>query len=325
MVYCVANQNNKQEKGVEMKCFFERLDNIYAIDTNMWNFDHYMSVYLVVGKEIALVDAGWPNKLDYVVSGIKKAGYSPSDISYIFCCHGEHQDHAGNSAALLRLAPKASLYVNKVGLHSLLDPNTEIAKKRSADTPEVAAMRPDMEPVPLERIKFLNDGDVFDLGNGEKLTVYFTPGHQPSGIAIYEEKHKGVFINDLVGACFLDVDSHYQFTPAGSDWLQIIDSLKRLSSLPLDYLYLGHYGITDQTYPLINTIIKDMERILDIGKEYVRAGKVDQIPAKFLEMMEPELQKLRLGRGEQEYKYATGNHQRKQSQAFAEYCIKKFS
>jgi hypothetical protein len=34
---------------------------------------------------------------------------------------------------------------------------------------------------------------------------------------------------------------------------------------------------------------------------------------------------LRLGRGEQEYKYAIGNHQRKQSQTFAEYCIKKFS
>lgn len=305
--------------------FFEQLDNIYAIDTNMLNFDHYMSAYLVVGKEIALVDTGKPGKLEYVLSGIKKAGYSPNDISYIFCGHCEHTDHSGNIAPLLGLAPKASVYINEVGLHSLLDPNPMIAHKRTKDIPEVAAMRLDMEPVPLERIRFLKDGDMFDLGNGEKLTAYFTPGHQPSGLAIYEEKHKGLFINDLVGICLLDIDSHYPVTPEGSDYMQCIDSLKKLSKLPLDYLYLGHYGITDQAYSIINKSIKNMEHLLDMGKEYVRAGKTDQIASKMLEMIEPEMEKLRRGRGEKLYKYVTGNHQRKQSQTFAEYCIKKFS
>jgi glyoxylase-like metal-dependent hydrolase (beta-lactamase superfamily II) len=44
------------------------------------------------------------------------------------------------------------------------------------------------EPVTPDRIKFLKDGDVFDLGDNEKLRIIFAPGHQPSGIVLLEGK-----------------------------------------------------------------------------------------------------------------------------------------
>jgi len=303
----------------------ERLDNIYTIDTNMWNFDRYMSAFLVAGKEIALIDTGEPNKLEPVLTGIKKTGYSVSDISYIFCGHCEHADHAGNVAPILRLAPRAGVYINPVGFQSLLDPNKEIARKRALDNPEVAAMRTDMEPVPASRIQKMKDGDTLDLGNGEKLTVYFTPGHQPSGITLYEHKHRGLFINDLVGNCFPDADAHYPISPLCSDFQNSIESLERLLSLQVDYLYLGHYGITDQPYPIMKKAIAMMQGLLDMGKAYVHAGKSGQIAARMLEMLDPEIKKLGTARGEKLYKYATGNHQRTQSQFFTQYCINKFS
>ena len=161
--------------------FIERVDNIYAIDTNMWNFEHYMSAYLLVGDKIALIDTGQPNQLNNVVKNIEKTGYKVSDIDYIFCDHSEHQDHAGNIAPLLRMAPKANVFVSPVNASYLIDPSAEIAMKRAQDTPEVAAMRADMEPVPASRIKQVKDGETFDLGGGNKLTVYLAPGHQPSG------------------------------------------------------------------------------------------------------------------------------------------------
>jgi len=291
----------------------------------MWNFEHYMSAYLLVGDEIALIDTGQPNQLEAVLNGIKKTGYSVSDISYIFCGHCEHQDHAGNIATILRLAPNASVYINPIGKSFLLDPSAEIAMKRAQDTPEVAAMRADMEPVPESRIKEVKNGDTFDLGKGEKLTIYLTPGHQPSGLVVYEEKHQGLFINDLVGNCFLDADSHYSLSPLRSDHQQCIESLKRLMKLPLEYLYLGHYGMTDQTYPLMQRSIDNLQKLLDMGKECVRTGKADQIPSNMLEILDPEIRKLGQARGENFYKYATGNHQRIQSQDFADYCIKHFS
>ena len=305
--------------------FMERVDNIYAIDTNMWNFQHYMSAYLLVADKIALIDTGQPNQLNAVVNNIKKTGHSVSDIEYIFCDHCEHQDHAGNIAPILRMAPKASVYINPVGRDFLLDPSAEIAMKRAQDTPEVAAMRADMEPVPSSRIKEVKEGDTFDLGQGEKLTVFITPGHQPSGLVIYEEKHKGLFVNDLVGNCFLDADSHYPLSPLRSDHQKTVAALTRLMKLPLNYLYMGHYGITDRTYPIMQKSIDNLQSLLDMGKEYVSSGKAEQIAARMLEMLDPEIKKLGQVRGEKFYKYATGNHQRIQSQDFANYCIRMFS
>jgi glyoxylase-like metal-dependent hydrolase (beta-lactamase superfamily II) len=207
----------------------------------------------------------------------------------------------------------------------MLDPNKEIARKRARDIPEVAAMRADMEPVPESRIKFIQEGETFDLGNGQKLTAYLTPGHQPSGTVFYDHKHKGLFINDLTGNTFLDADSQYPLSPSGSDHQKCIDSLNRLMPLELKYLYLGHYGMTDQPYLIMKKAISNMQNLLDMGKEYVKAGKSEQIAGKMLEMLEPELKKLGAARGEKFYKYATGNHQRIQSQSFTRYCIEHFS
>jgi glyoxylase-like metal-dependent hydrolase (beta-lactamase superfamily II) len=76
--------------------FKKRLDNVYVIDTNMFGYPEYMSVYLIQGKELALVDTGLPNQFDHILSGFEEHGFSPKDISYIFLTHCEHPDHSGN-------------------------------------------------------------------------------------------------------------------------------------------------------------------------------------------------------------------------------------
>ena len=94
----------------------ERIDNIYVIDTKMYGYDRYMSAYLVKGKEIALIDTGHPRQIESVRAAIKVHGFSISDISYIFVTHCEHLDHGGNVAPILRESPKASVYINPIGL-----------------------------------------------------------------------------------------------------------------------------------------------------------------------------------------------------------------
>ena len=83
----------------------------------------------------------------------------------------------------------------------------------------MAAKFGDMEPVPPSRIRYLNDGDVFDLGNGEKLKIIFAPGHQPGGTVFFAEKTKGLFIDDLVGNNMPDAEdgAAFMITPPGSD------------------------------------------------------------------------------------------------------------
>jgi glyoxylase-like metal-dependent hydrolase (beta-lactamase superfamily II) len=302
----------------------ERLDNIYVIDTKMFDFDHYMSAFLVEGKEIALIDTGLPNQLTAVLAGMKAHGFSASDISYIFVTHA-HPDHCGNVTPLLRESPKAKVYIHPLGSEPLTDPSIELAVRKKTIPPKMAMRIGEMEPVPPSRIQYLNDGDVFDLGNGEKLRIIFAPGHQPDGIVIFEEKNKGLFINDLVGNYLPDADAHYPLNPPGSDHKQAIESLQKLMALPIAYLYLGHYGISDRPKQVMTQAINKMQQLLDIGIKYMREGKPESIASEVYEMIMPELEKLRPVRGEAVYQYATQEHVSSQAKLFAKYCQEKLS
>jgi glyoxylase-like metal-dependent hydrolase (beta-lactamase superfamily II) len=294
-----------------------RLDNIYLIDTNMLGFDHYMSVYLVASKELALIDTGLPTQLEQVRAGIKAHGFSISDISYIFVTHCEHPDHGGNVGPLLRESPKAKVYIHPLGDEYLTHP--EIEEARRVGTVEAGKK----EPVPPSRIQHLNDDDVFDLGNGEKLRIIFAPGHQPSGIVIFEEKNKGLFINDLVGNYFPDADALYPLNPVRSDNKQSIESLSKLVGLPVAYLYLCHYGISDKPKQIMTRAINNMQKLLDIGAKYMREGKPELIADKVYQTFLPELEKIRSVRGEAEYAYASQKLGPHQAKLFAKYCQEK--
>jgi glyoxylase-like metal-dependent hydrolase (beta-lactamase superfamily II) len=302
----------------------ERLDNIYLIDTKMFGFDHYNSAYLVEGKEIALVDTGLKGQSEAMLAGIKKHGFSISDISYIFITHS-HPDHIGNVARILRESPRANVYIHPAGQERLIDPSAEFARWKLLLPPEMLARFEEMEPVPPSRIKYFNDGDVFDLGNGQKLRIIFAPGHQPDGIVIFEEKNRGLFINDLVGNCFLDIDSHYCLNPDKSDNIQAIETLKKLEDLPVAYLYVGHYGIYDKPKQVISRSIDKIQQLLDIGAKCMSEGKPESIADKAYEVILPELEKLRRARGEAVYQYATREHIPPQLKLFAKYCQERLN
>jgi glyoxylase-like metal-dependent hydrolase (beta-lactamase superfamily II) len=304
----------------------DRLHNIYVVDTKMWGFAHYNAAYLVEGKELALIDTGMPNRFETVRAGIKAHGFSLSDISYIFVTHCEHPDHSGNVAPLLRESPRANVYINPIGLEYLTDPSIDSAKRKERVSPELFARYAEavMEPVPPSRIKYLKDGDVFDLGNGENLRIIFAPGHQPSGIVILEEKNMGLFINDLVGIYLPDADAHYPLNPFRSDNRQATESLQKLIDLPVTHLYLGHYGICERPKEIMARALNKIQRLLDIGIKYSREGKPEGIASEVYEMMKPEFEKIRLVRGEELFRYASHDHQPTQAKEFAKYFQERF-
>jgi glyoxylase-like metal-dependent hydrolase (beta-lactamase superfamily II) len=281
-----------------------------------------MSAYIVAGKEIALIDTGLPTQIDAVRAGIKAHGFSVSDISYIFITHS-HPDHSGNVAALLRESPTAKVFIHPLGVEQLIDPSIELAIRKKALPPRMQARIGELEPVPLDRIQQLNDGDVFDLGNGERLRVTLAPGHQPDGIVLYEEKNKGLFINDLIGNYLPDADAHYALNPPNSDHKQAIQSIQKVIDLPIDYLYLGHYGICERPKQVMTRAINKMQQLLDIGIKYMSEGKPEKIAPEVYEVIMPELEKLRVFRGEELYQYAAKEHIASQAKLFAQYCQKK--
>lgn len=302
--------------------FEMQADNVYVIDTKMFGFDNYMSAYLVQGKELALIDTGLPNQLDAVRAGIEAHGFSVSDIAYIFVSHA-HEDHSGNTGPLLRESPSANAYINPAGLEFLTTPSIEDAKRKKELLPKMNERFGTMEPVPRSRIRFLKDGDIFDLGNGTTLRITFTPAHQPSGLIIFEEKNRGLFINDLVGNYFPDCDYLQILAPIRSDMKEAMRVLKSLLTVPISRLFLGHFGICNEPEKLIQRALDGMQQLMDIGAQCIAEGKPEEIEPRVLAIKKLEVEKIR-ARGEHVYEHESEELITHQSKYFAQYYLQLY-
>ena len=281
--------------------FADRADNVFLIDAGMFGFERYMSAFLVKGEKLALVDTGLPDSLERVKAGINSHGFSVGDIDYIFVTH-EHHDHSGNLGPLLRENPNMQAYIHPLGADWVMDPSQEDANRKKNLSAKMAKRFAPMEPVPASRLNTFNDGDVFDLGDGERLRVVFTPGHQPAGVVIAEEKHKGLFINDLVGNCFADCDFQLILNPPRSNLKVALAFLKQVQGWDVDRLFLGHFGISETPKKLIDGAIASMQEVLDIGARCSEEGGPDRMRQLVYEMKMKEVEKLR-SRGEELYLY----------------------
>lgn len=298
--------------------YIERADNVYLIDTKMFSFDNYCACYLVEGKEIALIDTGLPNRYEALRSGVQKQGFSVSDISYVFITHG-HTDHCGNVAALLKENPRAKVFTHPLSAQRLTDPAAETSRLKGLLLPKMLSRFGEMEPVTLSRLHFFNDGDVFDLGNGERLRIIFAPGHQPDGVVIFEEKNHGIFINDLVGVYLADADASLILTPYDSDVVQAMESLRKLAVLTAKRFFLGHYGISNNPEEVIHRALKGMQQLLDIGADCVARNKPKEIESMVTASKMPIAKKLLQTRGEIFYNYLVEELIPHQSVYFSEY------
>jgi glyoxylase-like metal-dependent hydrolase (beta-lactamase superfamily II) len=285
----------------------------------MFGFDLYHSAYIVVGDEVALIDTGTPASWEAVREAIGAQGFFLEDIGHIFVTHAEHPDHSGNVGAILKENDRAVVHVNPLGAEYLTDPAIEGEKRRRNLTPHMAARFGEMEPVPPARLRLLSDGDVVDLGNDVKLKVIFTPGHQPSGFVVFEEKHSGLFINDLCGAYFGDADASWIFTPYRSDVREAMVSLKKVQSLPARRLFLGHYGISESPQEVLARAIAKIEALLDLGAQCMREGRPEEIERRVFATLVSEVEKMGKVRDEGLYLYLRDELAPSLARAFAGY------
>jgi glyoxylase-like metal-dependent hydrolase (beta-lactamase superfamily II) len=298
-------------------------NNVYLLDTNMFGFPLFQSSYLVQGNQLAIIDTGVPPSYEAVREEIKSHGFSIKDITHIFITHCEHPDHSGNAGAIMKENPRAKLYINEIGAEYMLHPEIDEAKRKATFPPKMFQRFGSLTACPAERTFFVKDGDNFDLGADEKLTVYVTPGHQPSGLVVTESKNRGLFINDLPGAYFADAEAVWVFTPFFSDVRQMVTSLERMSKIKFDWLYLGHFGMCDRPDWLISGALSRMKAMLDMAEDCIKEGRPRDIESKSYEMRLPEAQKILKARGAQDlYNYLSTELFKALSRSFYEYSTK---
>jgi glyoxylase-like metal-dependent hydrolase (beta-lactamase superfamily II) len=84
-------------------------------------------------------------------------------------------------------------------------------------------------PFPLQRVRFLADGDVVDLGD-RQFRVIHTTSHSPDGLALYDEANQVFFGGDTFGGGFYMT----------RDMSLLAHDLDRISSLQVRWHYASH-------------------------------------------------------------------------------------
>ena len=253
----------------------ERVDNVYHIDVKMFGFTGWCSAYLVAGdKKVALIDTGPATSIDAVRAGILKHGFALKDVTHILITH-IHFDHCGSAGILLQEMPEARVFVHpKVAKH-LIDPS--ILMKNIQEVGEKLVTRfGKLLPTPASRVQGFSDGEVMDLGNGERLKIIFTPGHASSNVTIMEEKNQGIFVGDTPGLYLAREKAHLIPSPFGSDLRQTLKSLKMLMEMPAKWLFFGHVGICDTPKETLKIAFEKMERYLAIASEIMGRTKAPE-------------------------------------------------
>ena len=110
----------------------------------------YVNSLVIAGPEPVVVDTGTVVNRDQWLADVFSI-VEPTDVKYVFLSHDDH-DHVGNLLPLLEAAPQATLLT------------TWFTQERLAG---------DLH-VPLERVRWVNDGESFEVG-GRTLAVVRPP------------------------------------------------------------------------------------------------------------------------------------------------------
>lgn len=217
--------------------------------------------FIVLGKQVCLVDTGTAGGEQAIVDYLMKLGKSPSDVSLIINTH-EHPDHIGgnhffkmNSNCVFACHSEAAAWIENhdlqydkrpiFGFHELAGNSVSIKRK-------------------------LQDGDVIDLGD-TSLQVIFTPGHSPGSISLFCPQERTVIVGDAIQPV-LDL-------PLYNDVAKARASLKRLAEFSGVERMYG--SVSEKVF--IGSEIKDaflaslayldgIDRILYQLREYLEEG-----------------------------------------------------
>lgn len=250
----------------------DRVANVYHIDVKMFGFSGWCSAYLVAGKgKVALIDTGPATSIDAVRDGILKHGFRLQDITHILVTH-IHFDHFGSAGILIKAMPEARVFVHPRVAKHVIDPS--ILMKNIQEVGDQLVTRfGGLLPIPGSRVQGLVDGEVIDLGDGEKLRVIFTPGHASSSVTFVEEKNQGLFVGDTPGLYLARGKALLIPSPFGSDLSRTLISLKRLMEIPTKTLFFGHFGICDTPEETLKLAYEKMKRYFTAACEIMERTK----------------------------------------------------
>lgn len=203
---------------------------------------------------IALFDTGPESTFANVAGELRKIGAAPGDVRHVFLSH-IHFDHAGAAWRFAELG--ATVYVHPRGARHLIDPTKLVDSATRIFGDDMAKLWGTVAPLPEDRLRVLEDGDVVRAGATDVRAVE-TPGHASHHHVYHWDD--SVFGGDVAGVRIGSGPPIPPFVPPElhvESWLESIDKIRALHAAKL---YLPHFGVVD----------RDISAHLDALEERVR-------------------------------------------------------
>lgn len=198
------------------------------------------------GRELLLVDTGFPGQFETLKSLIEEEGLSLSQITAIVLTH-QDMDHIGNINELKAACPDAKVYAHKLEAPYISGERMPV---------KLAQMQMALETMGEEQKRFyeqfkqaflkrqtatdvlLEDGDA--LAGIPGLEAIHTPGHTPGHICLFAQD-AGI----LIAGDALNVENRELLGPNpaySQDMKTAIASLEKLTALPIQKVICFHGG-----------------------------------------------------------------------------------
>lgn len=248
---------------------------VYGIDLEMFDSE-VLSAFLIDAPETTLIETGYANGVDELVSAIESLGVDPGELRHAIVSH-VHIDHSGGATGLARVAPDLSVYLHESTAGLLRDPDQLNASSERAMGEHFAEFG-GADPLPDEHLEPVADGDIIAIGDRE-LEVIHAPGHSPDHVAVWDPSAGRLFANEGIGSYYPRVDRW--FPPATLprfDVAAVEATIERLSALEPSEVALSHFGVApdaEQALAAAEAVLHDFdERIPALYREL---GDVDAV------------------------------------------------
>src|SRR5579859_182414 len=230
----------------------------------------FTACYLrVAGDECAFVEAHTAHATPRLLAALAEHGKRPEDVRYIVVTHA-HLDHAAGASKLLAACPNATILAHPRAAKHLVAPDKLVQGATAVYGAErFAALYGEVPPAPANRVRALEDGETFDLGDAT-LRVWHTYGHAFHHFVVDDPLLETVYTGDTFGLVYPALQAYGRFaipstSPTGFDAKEARTSLAKVLALGERFVCPTHYD----AWPDAGAIAAQVRRFVDRAGAWV--------------------------------------------------------